>query len=90
MISAQTIRDRLATRPFVPFRIITSAGTTTDVFHPEQVIVAKQTIGVAVAKTADQKAFDHIITRGILHLVGLEDLPIPSVANTNANDISSH
>lgn len=90
MISAQTVRDRLAQKPFMPFRIITSAGTTTDVYHPEQVIVARQTIGVAVSMSADQKMFDHIITLGVLHLVALEELPIPTPAGPHTNGTASN
>ncbi len=83
MISAAHMRSRLQMRPFMPFRVITSAGFSVDVWHPEQVIVAKQTVGVATTKSAEQSDYDHIVTLGILHIAVLEDLPLPVAPPSN-------
>ena len=88
MISAAHMRSRLQTRPFVPFRVITSAGFSVDVWHPEQVVVAKQTVGVATTKSAEQQDYDHIVTLGILHIAVLEDLPMTNPTASNSNGIS--
>ena len=83
MISAAHMRSRLQTRPFIPFRVITSAGFSVDVWYPEQMVVAKQTVGVATTKSADQHDYDHIITLGILHIAVLEDLPLAKPTGAN-------
>lgn len=84
MISAATMRERLERRPFVPFRITTSAGTSLDVLHPELMMVGRQTIVVGTTKAPDQKLYDHAVTIGILHIVRLDDLNAPSTPSSNA------
>lgn len=86
MISAAYMRSRLQIRPFQPFRIVTSAGYTVEVWHPEQVLITKQTVGVATTKSVDQKEYDHIITLGILHIAAIEDLPSQSVTSSNGTN----
>lgn len=88
MISAATLRERLERRPFIPFRITTSAATSVEVWHPELLMVGKQTIVVGTTKSPDQKLYDHAVTIGILHIVQLDDLA--PIASQSANGTTSN
>lgn len=84
MLTSEDIRQRLLRRPFESFRITTRAGHSVDVYHPEQVIVTRRSIGVATTKTLDHKDYDHIVTISILHVASLEELPIvPMLPDTS-------
>ena len=66
--------DRLRTRPFEPFRIVTSDGVTYDVHHPDLVLV---TLGSAVIGFPDPSVrgvaarYDIVSLR---HIVRLEQI----------------
>jgi hypothetical protein len=71
-VSFETIRLRLNSRPFQPFRIVTSSGESYEVRHPEMAIVTKTEIVVALPDA------DGIPTRlqlvATLHVTALEPL----------------
>jgi hypothetical protein len=46
-MTAGTLFARLRRRPFVPFRLILSSGTTYDILHPEMLFVSKSGLTVA-------------------------------------------
>ena len=47
-MTADAVFARLRGRPFVPFRLILTSGTTHDVMHPEMLFVSKSGLTIAI------------------------------------------
>lgn len=80
-MTADTVFARLRRRPFVPFRLILTSGTTYDVTHPEMLFVSRSGVTVAVYDRDQKPSADEIPTRealvSFLHVAATEDLPLP-------------
>ena len=72
MITAQDIHERLARRPFEPFRIVTSSGRNYDIPHSDFVIVTKRTLRIGTPKVEGDKDPDGAHLVSILHVTALE------------------
>ena len=72
MISSQDIRERLTTRPFEPFRIVTSSGEHYDIHHHDWVLLAKRTLAVGTPKSDSDRDPDGLHLVSILHVTALE------------------
>jgi hypothetical protein len=83
MFTADEIQSRLRGRPFVPLRIMTSAGQSVDVHHPDLVLVGRRDLIVGSASTENPSQYDQIIRIAILHIAALQDLP--SAAGKSGN-----
>ena len=81
-MTADAVFARLRRRPFVPFRLILSSGTTYDILHPEMLFVSKSGVTVAIYDTGQQPSPDEIPLResliSYLHIAATEDLPQPA------------
>jgi hypothetical protein len=81
-MTADAVFARLRRRPFVPFRLILTSGTTYDVLHPEMLFVTKSGVTVAIYDHGQQPAPDEIPVRealvSFLHIAATEDLPQPT------------
>ncbi|MDB5295715.1 MAG: hypothetical protein JWO31_1698 [Phycisphaerales bacterium] len=80
-MTADAVFARLRRRPFVPFRIILSSGTTYDFLHPEMLFVSKSGVTVAIYDKNQQPSPEEIPVRespaSYLHIAATEDLPQP-------------
>ncbi len=80
-MTADAVFARLRRRPFVPFRLILSSGTTYDVLHPEMLFISKSGIAVAIYDKDQRPSPDEIPLResliSFLHVAATEDLPQP-------------
>ncbi len=77
MITAQDVRDRLTTTPFQPFRVITSSGSSYDVYHPDVVIVARRYLYVGMFEPNQSAIPERVATVSMLHITDLQPLPSP-------------
>jgi hypothetical protein len=75
MITANDIRERLAMRPFEPFRIVTSSGQHYDIPHSDFLFITKRTLAIATPKTEGDREPDGFHTVSILHVTALEVIP---------------
>ena len=82
-MTADAVFARLRRRPFVPFRLILSSGTTYDILHPEMLFVSKSGITVAIYDKDQRPSPDEIPMReslvSFLHIAATEDLPMPTM-----------
>ncbi len=82
-MTAEAVFARLRRRPFVPFRLILSSGTTYDVLHPEMLFVSKSGLTVAIYDKDQRPSPDEIPVReslvSFLHIAATEDLPQPAM-----------
>ncbi len=83
-MTADAVFARLRRRPFVPFRLILSSGTTYDIGHPEMLFVSKSGLTVAIYDRSQTPTPDVIPVRealvSYLHVAATEDLPQPAMA----------
>ena len=81
-MTADAVFARLRRRPFVPFRLILTSGTTYDILHPEMLFVSKSGLTVAIYDRDQPPSPDQIPMRealvSFLHVAASEDLPQPS------------
>lgn len=81
VMTADSLFARLRRRPFVPFRLILSSGTTYDITHPEMLFVSKSGITLAIYDKDQRVSPDEIPSRealiSFLHVAATEDLPQP-------------
>lgn len=81
-MTADAIFARLRRRPFVPFRLILTSGTTYDIVHPEMLFVSKSGLTVAIYDRGQQPSPEEIPVRealvSFLHVAATEDLPQPT------------
>ena len=81
-MTADALFARIRRRPFVPFRLILTSGTTYDVLHPEMLFVSKSSLTVAIYDRDQQPSPDEIPVRealvSFLHVAATEDLPQPT------------
>jgi hypothetical protein len=80
-MTADAVFHILRRKPFVPFRIILSSGTTYDILHPEMLHVSKSGLTVAIYDRDQRPSPDEIPTRdamvSYLHVAATEDLVSP-------------
>ena len=81
-MTADALFARLRRRPFVPFRLILTSGTTYDVLHPEMLFVSKSGVTVAIYDQTQRPSPDEIPVSealvSFLHIAATEDLPQPT------------
>jgi len=74
-------------QPFEPFRVILTTGATCDIRHPDLIMVGERSAVIGFAKDPAGAVYDRTIKVDLLHVVGVEDLPVgpssngPSVQN---------
>lgn len=72
-MTVQTFQNAIARRPFVPFKVITSAGETYEVRHPEMAHLDRTSLYIGIGP------FEHDVPEyykivSLLHITGLEPL----------------
>ena len=78
MFTADDIQARVRGRPFVPLRIITSAGQTYDIYHPDLIMIGRRALIVGTASAENPTHFEQTTRLAIRHVTALEDLPSPT------------
>ena len=73
-MTVEILRDHLQRRPFVPFHVVTSAGQTYTVSHPENAILLRGGLVVAYGD-GNGDLPEHVATLSLLHITAVETLP---------------
>lgn len=77
MFRHEDIQARLRQKPFRPLRIICSEGLHYDIYHPDLVLVGLRDLTIGFAVPDRPTVYDRIIQVALVHVVGLEELPVP-------------
>ena len=77
-MTASDFHTVLRIRPFVPFRVVTSEGTTYEIRHPELVMVAASSAVIGYPTPGEPMTVSRYDIVSMLHIVRLE--PMPAVA----------
>jgi hypothetical protein len=83
MFTSDDIQARVRTRPFTPFRIVTSSGQSFDIFHPDLIMVGRRDLTVGTASSENATQYDLTSRVAILHIAALQDLPTPAASGGN-------
>jgi hypothetical protein len=75
------LKTHMDIRPFAPFRLFLTDGTTFDVRHPELFMLGRRSAVVGLAAEPDQKHYDRWTTIDLLHVMRTE--PLTASAPTN-------
>jgi hypothetical protein len=78
MFTADMIRERVRQRPFVPLRLVTSAGETYDIYHPDLVMVGQRDLMIGTASAKHPDIYQQVTRVALLHVSELRDLPTPT------------
>jgi hypothetical protein len=68
-------------KPFVPFRLHISDGSSFDVLHPDLALVTRRSVILAMSGDPTQIP-ERAITIAMVHVTGLEDLPPVSATSS--------
>ena len=83
MFTADDIHTRIRQQPFMPMRVVTSAGESYDIYHPDLVMVGRRYLLVGTASSENPKTFDTESRVSIMHITAIENLPAPSSPEGN-------
>ena len=75
-MTQEDLRDAVRRQPFEPFRIVLTTGDTYDIRHPDLVMVGRRAAIIGITKDPAATAFERTIKVDLLHVVGIEDLPV--------------
>jgi hypothetical protein len=78
-MAPEELASAVRRRPFVPFRLTLTEGSTYEVRHPELCMAGRRSAVLGLtAPDASDLLFDSSVTIDLLHIVKLEPLDAPS------------
>ena len=83
MFTADDIQARVRQRPFAPLRIVTSAGQSFDIYHPDLVMIGRRSLTIGTASSENPTHYDQVTQVALLHVTALETLPSPTPPQGN-------
>ena len=86
MFTADDIQTRIRVRPFVPLRIVTSAGQSFDVYHPDLVMVGRRDLTIGRASSDNPTQYEQTTRVAIMHVTAMEDLPARVTSGGNGQE----
>ncbi len=69
------ILRRVRQRPFVPFRLFLSDGTSYEVRHPDFIMVGRDSVTVGLPGDQEQEFYETSVLVDQFHIVRLEPIP---------------
>jgi hypothetical protein len=81
MFTAEEIQARLRQQPFRPLRIVASEGLRFDIEHPDLVLVGRRDLTIGTPDPVSPTIYNRIVRVALVHVVALEDLPLPSASS---------
>ena len=78
--------EALRRRPFVPFRLTLTEGSTYEVRHPELCVPARRSMFIGIPAPGDrERVYDRYVIADLLHVVKLEPLEAAPSPNGQSN-----
>jgi hypothetical protein len=82
-MTQEELQDAARHQPFQPFRLVLTTGATFDVRHPNLIMVGRRSAVIGITKEPGGTAYDRTIKVDLLHVVGIEELPISPPPSSN-------
>jgi len=73
-MTRKDLLQRVRQRPFVPFRMVLTEGTTYEVRHPDFIMVGRDSVVVGLPGEQEQEFYETSVLIDLLHIVRLEPL----------------
>ena len=83
MFTAENVLERVREQPFRPLRVVTTTGQTYDIYHPDQIFVARSFLMVGIPSTRTSGVSDLITRVSLINVAEIQDLPTPVAAGNN-------
>ncbi len=76
-MAPEELAGAVRNRPFIPFRVTLTEGSTYDIRHPELCMAGRRSaiIGIAAPNDPD-RLFDRSVTIDLLHIVKIEPIEL--------------
>lgn len=84
MFRPDDIQARLREKPFRPLRIVASEGLRYDILHPDLVLVGTRDLMIGLPSAGNTSIYDQVVRVALVHVVGLEDLPVMPASTNGA------
>jgi hypothetical protein len=81
-MSHEDLEVRMEQRPFIPFRVVLTEGTSHEIRHPELFMLGKRSAVIGLAKNPEQRFYDAAVQVDLLHIVRLEPLDTAAAAGS--------
>jgi hypothetical protein len=81
MFSAADVKTHKHKQPFVPFRLVTSAGESFDILHPELIMVGTREVTIGLPSHKDPTVYENQIWVAIMHIASIKELPVTGVSS---------
>jgi hypothetical protein len=82
-MTQEELRERARRHPFEPFRIVLTTGATYDIRHPDLIMVGQRSAIIGLTDQPDGMVYQRTFKVDLLHIVGIEDLPVSSPPSAN-------
>ena len=73
-MTRKDLLNRIRQKPFAPFRLIVSEGATYDIRHPEQIMLARDSVTIGIPSESDD-FYETTTLVDLIHVVRLEPVP---------------
>ena len=74
-MSSDDLLQRVRQRPFLPFAVVTTDGTSYEVRHPEMLMPGRRTVTIGLPDDPTAPVYDSQVIVSMLHVQRLEFLP---------------
>jgi hypothetical protein len=82
-MTQEELQEAARRQPFEPFRVILSTGATFDIRHPDLIMVGRRSAIIGITNEPGGTAYDHTLKVDLLHVVGVEELPVSPPPSSN-------
>ena len=79
----EELREAARRQPFEPFRIILTTGATYDIRHSDLLWIGRRSAMIGLTNDPNGTVYDRSIKVDLLHIVGIEELPLSSPPTSN-------
>ena len=77
----EDLAEQVHRRPFMPFRLYLTDGTSFEVRHPELFMLGRRSVVVGLTRKPDQTYYDRATTVDLLHIMRTEPLEAATPGN---------
>lgn len=70
-------------QPFRSFRLVLTTGERFDIGHPDLIMVGRRSAVIGITREPGGTVYDRTFQVDLLHVVGIEELPVSSPPSAN-------
>ncbi len=82
-MTQEELHDAARRHPFQPFRLVLTTGEKFDIRRPDLIMVGRRSAMIGLTNDPNGTAYDRSIKVDLLHVVGIEELPVSPPPSAN-------